>query len=707
MNRQTNLPVRLSAAHLLLAVLAILIVIAGCDRLPGSIRATPTPAFTPTPVMFAEDTARAFLKAWAEGDYNAMYTMLAPSRQETTTAEQFVSRYKGIATEATIKSIQIMVNSVHEEGNEAEAKYTVAMETYAVGPLQNDNTMLLRREEGRWGVLWNPGLIFPQLSSGGSVRYLPLVSARADIFDRKGRAFTQPQTLIVVEAVPAQMKNENAVLSTLARIFNKQPGVIKAMYSNLPGDWRTPIGTLTQEEAKANYDALNQPGIYTDKTKDIRTYPRSTLAAHALGYVGQVSAEELDKLGVKGYREGDIIGKSGLELWGEQYLAGQRGGKLVILSPSGTITATLANVPAKQSQNIYTTLDSDVQEIVEKALGNRIGAAIVMDVSNGNILATASHPTWDPNRLSQKMTPQDFRALINDPGDPLVNRVTQGAFPPGSVFKIVAYSAAIEKGLYSPNSLFNDPGYWDGLGQNFRKVCWIYPVTGKGHGTLSLSNALTQSCDVTFYQVGQKLDQTDHNLLPNFARAFGLGKETGIELAESPGNIPDPNKGTWRPGDAINLVIGQGDLLTTPLQIVDMMAAIANGGTLYRPRLVDRVASLADNTEKKFPVESRGKLPVSVTTLASIRQALARVTADKDGTAYTAFRGAKVSVAGKTGTAEVLKTGEPHSWFAAYAPADNPKIAVVVIAEHGGEGSTTAAPIVREIVEGYFALPGK
>ena len=699
--------IRTSAKFFFLVVLAFLLASAGCDSLPGGIGATPTPAYTPTPVTFAEETARAFLKAWSESDYNAMYTMLAPSRRETITAEQFVARYKGIATEATIKSIKITVNSVREEGNEAEAKHTVAIETYAVGTLQHDNTMLLRREQGRWGVLWNPGLIFPQLGSGGSVRYIPLVSARADIFDRKGKPFTQPQTLIVVEVVPEQMKNENAVLATLARLFNKQPGVIKAMYSNSPGDWRTPIGTLTQEQVKANLDALNQPGIYTNSTKDIRTYPRGTLAAHAIGYVGQVSAEELAKLEVKGYREGDLIGKSGLELWGEQYLAGQRGGKLVIVSPSGAVTAALANVPAKQSQNIYTTLDLDVQEIVEKAFGAHIGAAVVMDISNGNVLAMASHPTWDPNRLSQKMTPQDFRALINDPGDPLVNRATQGAFPPGSVFKIVSYAAAIEKGLYSPNSLFNDPGYWDGLGQNFRKVCWIYPITGKGHGTISFANALTQSCDVTFYQVGQKLDQTDRNLLPNFARAFGLGKETGIELAESPGIVPDPNKGTWRPGDTINLVIGQGDLLTTPLQIVDMLAAIANGGTLYRPRLVARVSSLADGTEKVFPTDARGKLPVSAATLTSIRQALARVTADSTGTAYNAFRGAKVAIAGKTGTAEVLKTGEPHSWFAAYAPADNPKIAVVVIAEHGGEGSTTAAPIVREIVEGYFALPNK
>ncbi len=685
----------------------VLLLVAGCSLLPGD-PPTPTPIpMTPTPVVFAEDTARAFLKAWNAADYNAMYTMLAPSRKETITPEQFVARYQGIALEATIRSVKTIVNAVHEEGTEAQVRYSVTMDTVAAGVLQHDNTMTLRRENGRWGVLWNPGLIFPQLSGGGSVRFYPTASARADIFDRKGRPFTEPQTLVVVEVVAAEMKNESAVLSTLARLFNKQPGVIKALYSNSPGDWRIPIGTLTPDQVKANLNALNQPGIYTDKTQDLRTYPRGTLAAHVIGYVGQINADELAKLQPKGYREGDLVGKAGLEYWGEAYLAGQRGGRLVILSPSGVVTATLANVPAKQSQNIYTTLDLDVQEIVEKALGARAGAVVVMDVSNGNILAMASHPTWDPNKLSQRMTTAEFRALMNDPGDPLVNRAAQSAFPPGSVFKIVAYAAAVEKGVYTPNSLFNDPGFWDGLGQNYRKYCWTWPITGKGHGTLSLSSALTQSCDVTFYQVGQKLDQLDRNLLPTFARAFGLGKETGIEIAESPGIVPDPNQGVWRPGDPINLVIGQGNLLTSPLQIADMLAAVANGGTLYKPHLVARVSSLADGTEKPSPIEARGKLPVSAGTLASIRDALKKVTTDKDGTAYTAFKGSKVISAGKTGTAEVFKEGEPHSWFAGYAPADNPKIAVVVIAEHGGEGSKTAAPIFREIVDKYFALPGK
>jgi len=682
----------------------IFLLLAGCSFLPGD-SATPTPAFTPTPVTFAEDTARAYLKAWAEGDYAAMYLMVAPSRKETITAEQFVTRYKGIVNEATITAFKTGFVSAHEEGNEALANFNVTIETYAAGTLKQDNTMQLRRENGRWGVLWHPGLILTQLSGGGSVRFYPVASARADIYDRKGRPFTQAQELISIEVVPSEMKNESAVLSTLAKLFGQQPGVIKANYGKYPGDWRTPIGTLTREVVRANAEALNAPGIYSDKIQYSRVYPRGAIAAHAIGYAGPITAEELEKLRIKGYREGDVTGKSGLEFWGEQYLAGQRGGKLVVLSSSGAITATLANIPAKQSQSIYTTLDLDLQEIVEKALGARAGAVVVLDVANGDVLAMASHPAYDLNW--QKLSTQERRAILNDPNDPFINRAAQSAFPPGSVFKIVPYTAAIEKGGYTPSSMFNDPGYWDGLGESYRKYDWTWPITGKGHGTISLLDAIVESCDVAFYEIGFKLNKQDKNLLGTYARAFGLGTETGIEIGEAAGIVPDANAAGWRPGDAVNMVIGQGTMLSSPLQVANMFAAVANGGTLYRPHLVARISSLASGTEKIIQPEARGKLPISPNTLATMKSALQRVTNDPEGTAYTAFKGSKIQMAGKTGTAEITKTGEPHSWFAGYAPANAPRIAIAVLVEYGGEGSKTAAPIFREIVEKYFALPSK
>lgn len=680
--------------------------IAGCNLLPSN--PTPTSLPIPTPSVSAEDTARDFLKAWSASDYNAMYVMLAPSRQATISATDFVTRYRNIAAEATITSVKTSVMSSDEQASEAQIKIAVTFETNLVGTIQQENTISLRLENNRWGVLWGPNLIFSQLNSGYSVRFMPLASSRADIFDRKGRPLTAPQQLVSVDVVPSQMKNENTVLATLARVLGKSSSEIKAIYSKYPDDWRTSVGAITPEVLKNNLRDLDQPGILTDSTKEIRTYPNKQIAAHVIGYVGQASAEELDQLQAKGYRDGDIIGKAGLEAWGEPYLAGTRGGKLVIIAPGSTVAATLANVPAKQSQNIYSTIDLDVQNIAEKELQQALekdklkaGAAVVMDVSNGNILAMVSYPDYDPNKLTQKMSPQEFRALANDPDVPLYNRAAQAAHPPGSVFKIVSYSAAIEtpnSGM-NPTTTFKCPGFWLGL-PGFRLPCWLE----RGHGTISLSDALTQSCDVTFYQVGQRLDSVDHNLMTKFARGFGLGDKTGFELLESAGNIPDPSKmDVWRAGDPVNMVIGQGYVLASPLQIVNMMAAIANGGTLYKPHIVARISSIADRTEKVTQPEVRGKLPISPATLASLRDALKKVTTE--GTADFVFRGSKINVAGKTGTAQVgKKDDKPHTWFAAYAPADNPKIAVVVFVEHGREGSYTSAPIVRKIMEGYFAL---
>jgi penicillin-binding protein 2 len=685
--------------------------IAGCSLLPSP--PTPTPLLVPTPSLSAEETARNFLKAWGAADYNAMYAMLAPSRQETISASEFITRYRNIAAEASIASVKTNVISASEDTSQSQVKFTASLDTNLVGTIQQDNTMSLRLENNRWGVLWSPNLIFSQLNSGYSVRFMPLASSRADIFDRKGRPLTAPQPLVSVDVVPSQMKNENAVLATLARVLGKSPAEIKGIYSKYSDDWRTSVGAITPETLKNNLKDLDQPGILTDATKEIRTYPRGQIAAHVIGYFGQASPDELDQLKSKGYRDGDFIGKAGLEAWGEPYLAGTRGGKLVITAPGNTIAAVLANVPAKQSQNIYSTIDIDIQNIVEKQLQDALdkeklkaGAAVVMDVSNGNILAMASNPDYDPNKLSQKLSPQDFRALANDPSVPLLNRAAQSAFPPGSVFKIVSYGAALETpsaGL-AANTLLSDPtGYWDGFGR--RWTCWIFSYPRRFHGTLKLSDALAQSCDVIFWQVGRTLDGIDRNLIPRFARGFGLGSETGFELPEATGNVPDPSKmDGWSAGHAMNLVIGQGFMLASPLQIASMMAAIANGGTLFKPHIVARISSIADQTERVTQPEVRGKLPISTATLASLRDALRKVTTDPQGTAEFVFRSSKLSIAGKTGTAEV--PGDTDAWFAAYTPAGNPKIAVVVFVEHtkGGEGSEVAAPIVRKIIEGYLAL---
>jgi penicillin-binding protein 2 len=287
----------------------------------------------------------------------------------------------------------------------------------------------------------------------------------------------------------------------------------------------------------------------------------------------------------------------------------------------------------------------------------------------------------------------------------LVNRATQGTYPAGSVFKVVTIATGMEEGGLQANSTFTCQGTWTGLGPQLPKTCWLR----SGHGRIPLNYALTVSCDITFYQVGLLLNGTDPALLPRFAKGFGLGAPTNLGIEEAAGQVPDPEwylqtyGWSWLPGDAVNLAIGQGDLLVTPLQIARLMAAVGNGGTLYEPRVVLQAGDELDRPQQVFEPAAAGSLPVGADTLGIIQAALLDVTAHSAGTAYRAFEGLTLPVAGKTGTAESGQE-KPHAWFAGYAPAENPEIAIAVIVENSGEGSTFAAPLFRKVVETYFGL---
>src|SRR5919202_1162175 len=261
-------------------------------------------------------------------------------------------------------------------------------------------------------------------------------------------------------------------------------------------------------------------------------------------------------------------------------------------------------------------------------------------------------------------------------------------------------AAAMERGGIGPFTPFKCDGVWRGIG--YPKNCWVWAY-GKTHGTIGLQQALIVSCDITYYQLGLHLNKIDQELMPSFSYAFGLGSETGIEIEEGKGNVPDPRKQQpWIPTDPVDMAIGQDTFQVSPLQVVDLIAAVANGGTLWRPRLIWKVQDVANGTEQIIEAEKRGVVPVSESTLGAIREGLKAVTTDKDGTAKQVFDKFPILCAGKTGTAQVPGNFEPHSWFAGYAPADNPEIACVVMVENGGEGSKTAAPLFKEVLMRYF-----
>jgi len=699
-----------------IALLAILFLLVSCNGSPtATVTPTPTsiPIFppTPTPLPPTPDAAAAtFLNAWETGDYAAMYARLAPESQAAIDFESFAQRYQNALKNATVLTVTTRLQSSLQEEDRARIAFHLELDTALTGALITDTVMTLGLHEGQWWVDWEEGLIWPQLAGGHYFRMDYSTPVRANIYDRNGLALAAQGTIVTVGVIPGQIEDEKAVLETLALVTGLSPEEIRGKYADAPAEWKVPIADIPGEASVDHNDALSIPGIYRDE-KDGRTYPHEGVAPHVVGWVAPVPAEQLDAYRARGYRGDEWVGVSGLEAWGEEILGGKHGGRLVVVNAAGEEITTVAETPALPSRAIYTTIDRNFQEQVEQILGGRKGAIVVLNANTGEVLAMASGPGFDSNVFVGPTGGDERGQIVTDPRRPLFNRATQATYPSASVFKIVTMAAAVEEGgMHPQNTGFYCPGYWEGLGPDYRKGCW----KEDGHGDITLQDALTASCDVSFYAVGQRLDGIDQDLLPRFARGFGFGEPTGIEgVLEEGGLVPDPTWKVnaigerWWVGDTVNLAIGQGYLLVTPLQVARMLAAVGNGGTLYRPYIIKRIGTGGDTLPEQVTTpEVVGTLPVNPQNLQAIQEALLGVTTKSIGTAWYRFAGLSIPVAGKTGTAEVGGPDtQPHSWFAAYAPANDPEIAIAIIVENAGEGTTVAAPLTRQVIEAYYGLP--
>jgi penicillin-binding protein 2 len=693
----------------------------------------PTQTPIPTEIPTAEDASGigvAFFKAWEQGDLLGMYSLLAPQSQALVDSGSFVARYQEAMDTATAVTISSQMLSAQQEGNQAEMAVRVTWQTNTVGEIVRDLTLPLVYENGRWGIIWDEGLILPELKGGNRLVLDDRIPARANIYDVNGRALAYQGTMIGLGIIPGEIQDEAGLLNTLSPILNKTPEEIKEIYASALPNWYVPIGDVPEEVMQQYVTAL-QPfigqGLAEPTPRLARLFAEGGVAPHLIGHTGFIPAEVVAEYQAQGYRGDEQVGLEGVELWGEGYLNGERGGTLTVLGPNGEFVGTVAEQEPKQARSLYTTLDVELQTAVETILTNALdtfpvetgGAAVVMDVNTGKILAMASYPDFDPTIYdpARPDAPVALGEVYADGRRPLLNRATQGQYPAGSLFKVVTFTAAMSSGLYTPSSSFYSSGSWARLGPEFVKVDWLQG----GHGTVNYQTAVTVSCNSCFYDAAFEMNNVDPNHFPDTAKQFGLGQLTGIEgVAESPGTIPSPdwkveNYGeVWLPGDAVNMGIGQGYVQVTPLQVATIFAAIANGGTLYRPTLIDRIGAGGGAPEEPFPVQVNGELPISPENLASLRQALYDVTHSGRGTATHIYEGLTLPVAGKTGTAEDPPRTS-HAWFAGYAPAgpytkadgtlvNEPEIAVVVIVENAGEGSAVAAPIVRQIMETYFGI---
>lgn len=694
-----------------LAALVAVTLMAACSPDPTPTpEPTPTPIPTPTPSLLgADEVVRGYLLAWQESDYARMYAYLSPAAQASISADKFTSRYQAISDEATLQSLVLTPSPAQRlSATAAVAAFNIAAETSLAGPFRLDNELKLSYQGTQWAIDWTTESIFPLLGPEKLVHMFVQVPTRAGIYDRRELPLAENENLVELGVVPGKVTDEPLLLSALSGLLGKPEDEIKALYASaVRSDWFMPVGQISAAVAETNQDLLSSIGGITWREKAKRSYPQGSMAAQVIGYMARINAETLEKLSGQGYTETDMLGVAGLEAWGEQYLGGTRGGTLAIISQDGRIVWTLAEKPAKSSASLYTTLDSELQKSAEAILGTVVGAIAVVDARNGEVLALVSYPGYNPAELTEGTPAGGWEALLNDPRHPFLDRAIAGVYPPGSTFKIVTLAAGLQELRLSENAMYYCAGRWTGLNDGATRTCWV-PT---GHGSLSLFQGLAQSCDTVFWEVGKALNERNPYALPQYARAFGLGQVSGLNaLDEAQGLIPDPDwkaraytgaEQNWLPRDAVNMAIGQGDVLATPLQMANLVAAVANGGTLYRPRLIREISSAMEGIVASYGAQVASQLPVSSANLRIIQRAMEAVVTQ--GTAQRAFIGSPVRMAGKSGTAEA-PPGEPHGWFVGYAPVDDPQIAVAVVLEHGGEGGRNAAPLFRQVIEAYFAV---
>ena len=466
--------------------------------------------------------------------------------------------------------------------------------------------------------------------------------------------------------------------------------------------------------------SLDFPGVEVDASF-LRSYPNKAFASQVLGYVGEASQAEIDQV-TSGdpIKSGDQVGKLGVEKTYDSYLRGQAGHKTVEVDNLGRPIKFLEDVAPKPGNNLVLSIDSDLQKAAEQALVNGVqqahtagfknadgGALVALDPNTGQVLAMASYPTYDPSLFVGGISTQAYNELLAPAAhQPMLNRAIAGLYPAGSTFKPFVADSALSAGVITPDTLFPANGtFWKD---------W-----NPAHlGDVNLAQALMQSIDVFFYNVGYLMYNQKGAQLQQGLGEFGFGKLTGIDIpGEQAGRVPDKTwkarvgktaeDKAWKPGDDINLAIGQGDLLLTPLQLAVGLSAIANYnptlgyGTVWVPHLGLEIEDPSGNVINTIEPESQGEVPLDTHDMAEIQRGLKLVVSDPQGTAYKVFKGFPITVAGKTGTAQ-KKPGDDYAWFMGYAPADKPQIVVVALVEQGGHGSSIAAPMVRSVMESYF-----
>ncbi len=555
------------------------------------------------------------------------------------------------------------------------------------------------------------------------ISLVPVVPNRGVIVDRNGTVLARNYSAFTLEITPTKVSDLDATIEALSQLIEVLPKDRKR-FRKLLDESKTfeslPIRTRLSDEEVARFAANRYrfPGVEV-QARLFRQYPMGTVASHALGYIGRINATDLDTIGKNeqetNYKGTDHLGKTGLEQKYEFQLHGETGYEQVEVDAGGHAVRSLARTAPIPGNNLTLTLDAKLQEITEKAFGNRRGAVVAIEPSTGGILALVSMPTYDPNLFVDGIRSDDWDLLNTSPDKPMVNRALNGAYPPGSTFKPFMALAALELGKRTASQAIADPGFFNFGGHQFRDD------KKGGHGLVDMYKSIVQSCDTYYYLLANDLGIDN---ISRFMGQLGLGSRTGIDIdGESEGVLPSqawkkrrfrrPEQQKWYAGETISIGIGQGYNAYTPIQLAQAVATIANDGVMYRPHLVRYITDSKTGEKTFIEPQPIRKLAFQPQNIETIKKAMIGV--NKEGTGARAFAGAAYESAGKTGTAQVFslkgeqyKEGKvkkelrDHALFIAFAPADKPKIALAILVENGGFGAQAAAPIARMVFDYYL-----
>lgn len=724
---------------------ALILLLTGCEAVGMGGSSPANPAAAPIAQIAPQtprDVAAAFLDAWNSRTYEAMYTLVSPESQSLTTFPVFRTTYETADSTLATQSVSYTISTTREQGMTAEVRYDLTLTSGAFGTISDPGRImrLIRGVDNQWRVAWTTMDIFDGYAPGTSLIAQIARPPRGDILDRDGDYLVeQDGSVVELYIMRSEIPNEADCLSYLSGLIRWQRGDLETFFNRFDVNTIFGFADMSVEDFARYGDQLAAICSIRTDTRVTRRYVGHGAAAHVTGYIGQMTAEEQTRLVAQGYSPGDLIGKTGIEAQYEAELAGEATRVLQIVDDSGLIIREIATSSGRPPQDVTLTIDDRLQVAAGQALAdaynyaennwaNRAhstgGGLVVLDVDTGAVLALASYPTFDPGIFNPDtgvwLVGDYILQLGQDTRQPFLNRVTQQQYPPGSVYKIITTAAAAGEGVFSLDEIFYCGREWEG--QTFgdtRAVRYDWrnfepEEANFDTGEVTISEALAASCNPFFYQMGAQLySDRGPNVLVDYARRMGLGRSTGIDL------IPSDVNGQILPPQgadaAISSAIGQFEIQVSILQMARMVAGVANGGTLYRPYVVQRVGAEGETPTYEARPTIVGQMELSEPVLDVVRDGMCMVTdssvygrtsGQRLGTAWFVFSDpewypAPYTVCGKTGTAQTGRI-EPMGWFVAYAPADDPQIAIAGMIEYGREGSETIAPIIRRVMDAYF-----